>query len=160
MRRPRYYLSAARTPLAAPSPPSPSPHPLADYLDPAPAAEALYLPSATVARFGDGLRLLDPADPAAYATCFTAGYGRSLMHAGAYLRCGERVRRFSPEEIARLLGFPASFAFPPEIPLRKRWHLLGNSLSVTAVREVLRDGFGIEHGSDGTKPGRSASVMP
>lgn len=25
------------------------------------------------------------------------------------------------------------------MPLRKRWHLPGNSLSVAAVREVLRD---------------------
>ncbi|MBE0599472.1 MAG: DNA cytosine methyltransferase, partial [Desulfuromonadales bacterium] len=101
-----------------------------------------FLPPATVARFGEGFRLLDPADPTAYATCFTAGYGRSLMHAGAYISCGERVRHFSPTEIALLLGFPPTFRFPPEIPRRKQWHLLGNSLSVTAVREVLRDGFG------------------
>src|SRR5690606_24174110 len=87
MRRPRYYLTASRLPLPL-SPPFPvCRRSLIDYLDAPPAAETLYLPPATVARFGDGLRLLDPADPAAYATCFTAGYGRSLMHAGAYLRC-------------------------------------------------------------------------
>ena len=28
-----------------------------------------------VARFAGGFRILDPADPAAYTTCFTSGYG-------------------------------------------------------------------------------------
>jgi site-specific DNA-cytosine methylase len=60
------------------------------------------------------------------------------MHAGSYLRCGEGARRFSPVEIARLLNFPPEFRFPAALSLRKRWHLLGNSLSVAAVREVLR----------------------
>ena len=88
--------------------------------------------------FGNGFRILDRSDPEAYTTCFTAGYGKSLMHSGSYLRCGTGIRRFAPQEIARLLHFPAPFRFPEAMPLRKRWHLLGNSLSVAAVREVLR----------------------
>ncbi len=91
------------------------------------------------ARFGSGFRILDPSDPAAYTTCFTAGYGKSLMCAGSYLCCSAGVRRFAPAEVARLLGFPSWFRFPELLPVRKRWHLLGNSLSVAAVREVLRD---------------------
>lgn len=91
-----------------------------------------------MARFDEGFRILDPTDPKAYTTCFTAGYGKSLMHAGSYLRCNKGVRRFSPAEIAGLLHLPLAFRFPKELPLRKRWHLLGNSLSVAAVREVLR----------------------
>jgi hypothetical protein len=69
------------------------------------------------------------------------------MNAGSYLRCATGVRRFAPEEIARLLSFPPAFSFPEALPLRKRWHLLGNSLSVAAVREVLRDlpGLGLPH---------------
>jgi DNA (cytosine-5)-methyltransferase 1/tRNA (cytosine38-C5)-methyltransferase len=60
------------------------------------------------------------------------------MHAGSYLHCGDEVRRFAPEEIVRLLHFPDGFRFPAALPLRRRWHLVGNSLSVAAVREVLR----------------------
>jgi DNA (cytosine-5)-methyltransferase 1/tRNA (cytosine38-C5)-methyltransferase len=48
------------------------------------------------------------------------------------------VRYFAPGEIARLLHFPESFRFPDGMPIRKQWHLAGNSLSVIAVREVLK----------------------
>lgn len=141
-RRPRYYLVASQVGLVSPpfSVPQP-PQPLRDYLNSHltdnPPAE-LLLPPPLVASFGAGLRILDPADPTAYSTCFTAGYGKSLMHAGSYLRCRAGVRRFAPEEIARLLYLPPAFRFPESLPLRKRWHLLGNSLAVCAVREVLK----------------------
>jgi site-specific DNA-cytosine methylase len=152
-RRPRYYLAASRSGLAAPRPLHERPRPLNSFLDPAyrqAPPQELLIPPETLARFGPGLRLLDPDDPAAYTTCFTAGYGRALMHAGSYLDNPAGVRRFTPAEIARLLGFPAHFRFPDHIPLRKRWQLLGNSLSVTAVREVLADlpGF-TRQGRDG-----------
>ena len=140
-RRPRYYLAASRGPLLAPDPSPLQPAPLAEYLDP-PAAETapaeLLLADDVLERFGKGLRILEPADPAAYTTCFTSGYGKSISNAGAYLRHGSVVRLFTPEEIARLLHFPAGFQFPASMPLRRRWHLVGNSLSIVAVREVLR----------------------
>jgi site-specific DNA-cytosine methylase len=152
-RRSRYYLIASRAGLAPPRPLARLPlrwlrNFLEPALDDAPPA-ALLVPRQQLARFGAGLRILDPADPAAYTTCFTAGYGKSLMHAGSYLRCKGGVRRFAPVEIARLLGFPEGCCFPEMLPLRKRWHLLGNSLSVTAVREVLRELPGIEGGFSG-----------
>ena len=141
-RRPRYYLTASRHGLMPRRAPPCQPRPLQRYLDPqidaAPPTELLFSPQ-LLASFEAGLRILDPADQAAYTTCFTAAYGKSLMHAGSYLRCSSGVRRFTPAEIAHLLGFPATFRFPESLPQRKRWHLLGNSLSVTAVREVLRD---------------------
>lgn len=140
-RRPRYYLVASREGLSAPCPVVSHPQTLNHFLDPffneAPSSELLVAPE-VVARFGEGFRILDPLDPTAYTTCFTAGYGKSLMHAGSYLRCRAGVRRFAPREIAGLLGFSGSFQFPETLPLRKRWHLLGNSLSVVAVREILR----------------------
>ena len=139
-RRPRYYLVASRAGLVPRQPPYRRQQPLLSFLEPYEAGTSpaeLLLPAETVARFGSGLRILDVADPSVYTTCFTAGYGRSLMHAGSFLRCSGGVRRFAPVEIARLLGFPPGFRFPDELPLRKCWHLLGNSLSVTAVREVL-----------------------
>lgn len=139
-RRPRYYLAASRAGFASSRPVAVSQRSLSSYLDAEPdalSAPALLVPAAVARQFGDGFRILDPADPAAYTTCFTAGYGKSLMHAGSYLHCRDGVRRFAPSEIARLLGFPEGFRFPEAMPLRKRWHLLGNSLSVTAVRAVL-----------------------
>lgn len=141
-RRPRYYLVAARQGLAPARPVVCRPRPLAGFLDPCfddALSFGLLVPEDAVSKFGQGLRILDPQDPAAYATCFTAGYGKSLMHAGSYLRCRDGVRRFAPREIAGLLGFPQGFRFTEPLSLRKRWQLLGNSLSVFAVREVLRD---------------------
>ena len=140
-RRPRFYLAASLEPLSGPAPlPALPLRPLAGYLDPCldahPPAD-LVVPSETVARFGSGFRILRPDDEEAYATCFTSGYGRSLMAAGSYLHCAAGVRRFTPEEILRLLHFPAGFGFPSGLSLRQRWHLVGNSLSVVAVRQVL-----------------------
>lgn len=139
-RRPRYYLAASRDEMRPVVPPGPRPlRPLAEYLDPRLKVPAeLLLPPDVVARFGGALPILDPADGSACATCFTSGYGRSITSAGSYLRCDDGVRHFSPEEIARLMGFPEGFRFPGGITLRKRWHLIGNSLAVGAVREVLR----------------------
>ncbi len=136
-RRPRYYLVASRAPLTPPAPSSVPLRPLAHYLDPAAADLSLRLPDHVLAKFGKGLRVLDPGDPAAYTTCFTSSYGKSVMHAGSYLRCGEGARYFAPEELARLLHFPGKFRFPESMPIRRKWHLLGNSLSVIAVRAVL-----------------------
>ena len=159
-RRPRYYLVASRVGLMPPRAfIPPALQPLGDFLDPHlgndPASDLLVAPE-IVSRFGEGLRILEPSAPDAYTTCFTAGYGKSLMHAGSYLRCGARVRRFAPEEIARLLQFPPGFRFPEGMSRRKRWHLIGNSLSVAAVREVLRcvPGLGLP---DGSPAKRSAS---
>jgi len=142
MRRERYYLAASLTPLR-PLPAFRDPPPyqaLGSYLDrqlddntPA----ELLVPAEALDRFGPGLLVLDPDDPAACATCFAASYGKTLMHSGAYLRCRQGVRHFAPEEIARLLGLPVQFSFPPELTLRRQWHQLGNSLSVDAVRAVL-----------------------
>jgi hypothetical protein len=40
-------------------------------------------------------------------------------------------------EILRLLGFPPDFGLPPELSTQVAWRLVGNSLSVPAVRYVL-----------------------
>ena len=114
--------------------------PLSGYVDGGAGnpGSGLAVPGGILAAFGPGLRILDVSDPAAYTTCFTSGYGRSVMHAGSYLRCNGGVRRFSPEEILRLLHCPPGFRFPGGMTTRKRWQLAGNSLSVAAVREILR----------------------
>ena len=140
MRRPRYYLMASRLRLDPPVVVDAQLRPLGDYLDEGNEngiPEELHIAGDVLARFGKGFRIVDPKDPQAYTTCFTSGYGRSLMHAGSYLQCAGGVRRFAPEEIARLLHFPDGFRFPGRMTLRKKWHLVGNSLSVTAVRKVI-----------------------
>lgn len=149
-RRPRYYLAASLSPLAPPG--QPEPHgflPLKSYLDFWPETgdipDELTLAAEVVERFGSGFRILDPEDPAAYTTCFTSGYGRSLMAAGSYISHSGGVRRFSPEEIVRLLHFPSGYRFPESLSLRQRWHLVGNSLSVAAVRELLRSFPRVRH---------------
>lgn len=143
-RRPRYYLAATRGEFAVSATRQHQPRQLADYLNPAETVpEELLVDRDIIDRFGSGLRILDPADPAAYTTCFTSGYGKSIVNAGSYLRHGDLVRYFSPEEVARLLHFPPWFVFPPHLPLRKRWHLVGNSLSLMAVREVLASFAGL-----------------
>ena len=48
-----------------------------------------------------------------------------------------RLRRFSPGEVLRLLGFPASFELPPDLPRDAAWRLVGNSLSLPPVSAVL-----------------------
>ncbi|SNB47364.1 DNA cytosine methyltransferase [Geobacter sp. DSM 9736] len=138
-RRPRYYLTASRLPLADLQPVNTNPRLLGSYLprtDEVP--HHLLLAPEIIEKFGSGLRILDREDPTAYTTCFTSGYGKSIVNAGSYLRCGDRVRYFSPQEISRLLHFPDTFSFPSEVSLRKQWHLIGNSLSVAAVQEILR----------------------
>jgi DNA (cytosine-5)-methyltransferase 1 len=141
MRRPRYYLMASRLRLSPPVVIVDMPlRPLGDYLDGSEGSgipDELQVGRDVLAKFGKGFRILDPKDPQAYTTCFTSAYGRSLMYAGSYLRCRGGVRRFAPEEIARLLHFPDGFRFPERMTLRKKWHLVGNSLSVAAVRKVL-----------------------
>jgi DNA (cytosine-5)-methyltransferase 1 len=141
MRRPRYYLMASRASLIPPVVIVGMPlRSLSDYLDGGEdntIPDELHVGEDILAKFGRGFRILDRNDPQAYTTCFTSGYGRSLMHAGSYLRCTGGVRRFAPEEIARLLHFPEGFRFPDRMTPRKKWHLVGNSLSVAAVRKVL-----------------------
>jgi len=48
-----------------------------------------------------------------------------------------RLRYFSDREVARLLGFPPTFVFPASTTRKQRYRMLGNSLSVTVVTELL-----------------------
>ena len=72
-------------------------------------------------------------------SCFTSAYGLSPVHCGSYLATADGVRRFTPGEILRLLGFPAGYRLPARLTLRRQSSLAGNSLSVPAVRGAFRD---------------------
>jgi site-specific DNA-cytosine methylase len=152
-RRRRFYLLAAGPAAGALAgagwpagratavPPAPA---LAALLDPAPAAE-LAVPAALARRYRHALDVVRPGDPAAITACFTSAYGRSPVRSGSYLAAGPPpgdgglppLRRFSPGEVLRLLGFPTSYRLPPDLPRAKGWRLAGNSLSLPAVRHVL-----------------------
>ena len=67
-----------------------------------------------------------------------------------------RPRFFSPREIANLHGFPAAFAFPDTISRKKRYELLGNSLSVQVLGRLLGFLFALPEPHADTPP----SVAP
>lgn len=144
-RRRRYYLAASRDgevgdwSVAAGD--APEPAPLARFLDPP--EETANLPELRInpdlaRRYQGALDIVDPESPNQTTACFTAAYGRSPVRSGSYLRQPDgTLRRFSPSEILRLLGFPTTYTLPPDLPPAKAWPLAGNSLSVPAVRRVL-----------------------
>ena len=59
------------------------------------------------------------------------------VRSGSFLETVQGVRRFSPTEVARLLGLPAAFRFPDAVPLEKRYKLLGNGLCIPVAAWVL-----------------------
>ncbi|KAB2964219.1 MAG: DNA methyltransferase [Thermoanaerobaculia bacterium] len=130
-RRPRLFVVASRHRLAEAEPPVVEPGPLAEFLDPSP-DDSLALEPANFARHLPGLDLVTPADRR--SACFIAGYGQRLVGSGSFLRTAAGARRFSPGEVARLLGLPASFRFPPGLPRERQYRLLGNALSIPAAR--------------------------
>ena len=138
-RRRRYYLTASRGGLPVSTPRSRPSSPLSSFLEESADRDPrLRVDEELLARYERAVDRIDPADPAAVASTFTSAYGRSPVRSGSYVRCADGGwRRFSPREILRLLGFPDTYRLPESLPLRRAWHLVGNSLSVPAVREVL-----------------------
>lgn len=62
---------------------------------------ALDVDQDVVRRFGRGMDFVTPASPR--TACFGASYGRAVKRAGSYLVEDRVTRRFSPEEMLRLL---------------------------------------------------------
>ena len=135
-RRRRFYLVAGleelepemRTPVERRS--------LRAYLDPEPSLD-LWVEEELVSQYRQALDIVNPGSSTAVTACFTSAYGRSPVRSGSYLETPTGIRRFSPQEILRLLGFPTDFGLPPDLPTSVAWRLVGNSLSVPAVRCVL-----------------------
>lgn len=135
-RRRRYYLLAGKSPLRTLPTCEPVASSLADYLD-AEVDRSLDVSPEFVQQYAGALDLVDWHDRQAVTSCFTAAYGRSPVRSGSYLRSPTGVRRFSPTEILRLLGFPSDYRLPSELAPAKAWPLVGNSLSVSVVRHLL-----------------------
>lgn len=132
--RPRYFLAAARAPLAVQEPPDTEPGEVGAYLD-RDEDGALYLSAAALQKHGPGLDLVTAESRR--TACFIGGYGRRYVGSGSFLRTAHGVRRFSPAEIARLMGFPEPFAFPGGLSLEVRYKLLGNALNLDVARWLL-----------------------
>ncbi|XP_017049088.1 tRNA (cytosine(38)-C(5))-methyltransferase [Drosophila ficusphila] len=49
-----------------------------------------------------------------------------------------KLRYFTPREVARLMSFPEEFDFPRETTNRQKYRLLGNSINVKVVGELIK----------------------
>lgn len=132
--RPRVFLVASRKPLKALPQPRLPPRPIAEFLDDL-EDETLYLRASKDARHHQGLDLVKAGD--CRSACFIGGYGRRFVGSGSFLMTERGVRRFSPSEVARLLGLPEAFRFPEALSLEARYRLLGNSLSIPVAAWAL-----------------------
>jgi len=150
MRRPRHFLVAKRDSnstnsnsdldldkqFSIPSPAIAARKSLTDYLS-ADSNELLLDPD-VVTRYGGGFDIVTGSGED-NVICFTKNYARCMKASGSLLRLDDgRLRRFSPEEILRLLGFGNNFSFPEEIQLEARWRLVGNSVDVRAIDHLLK----------------------
>lgn len=132
-------LSTGDMPLPAGAVPL---RPLVDYLDPAADGDpALAVPAAWLRDYRRAWDVVDRRDPAACTACFTSSYTKQPIRSGSVLRrppwSADAVRFFSPDEIARLLGFPQPLPWPETLRLRRRYALVGNSVHVPTVAAVL-----------------------
>ncbi|WP_257308173.1 DNA cytosine methyltransferase [Geothrix fuzhouensis] len=132
--RNRAFIVASRQPLEVRPLPDLPPRPLSDFLD-AEEDPELYLRPETLARHHYGMDFVTPEDRR--STCFIGGYGQRYVGSGSFLRTERGVRRFSPSEVARLLGLPEGFRFPEGLPLEARYRLLGNGLSIPVAAWAL-----------------------
>lgn len=132
--RPRVFTLASRRPLAPMPLPDLRPRRLEEFLD-GDVEEALYLKPDVLARHIHGLDLVEPGQQR--SACFIGGYGQRFVGSGSFLRTPCGVRRFSPAEVARLLGYPEGYRFPERISLEARYRLLGNGLSIPVAAWAL-----------------------
>lgn len=49
-----------------------------------------------------------------------------------------KLRFFTPMEVARLMKFPKSFEFPVTVSRKSQYKLLGNSINVKVVSELIK----------------------
>ncbi len=134
-RRRRFYLVASRKRLGSWTSPAVDRFSIRSILqkkvDP-----RLKAPAVVLQRYRQAIHVV-ARDEDQITNCFTAAYGRSYVRSGSYLSEGGHIRRFSPPEILRILGFPSGYRLPPKLSLRQAWPLVGNSLCVPAVRHIL-----------------------
>lgn len=140
-RRPRFYMLASQCGLTPwRTLPSTLPVSLRDLGIPSVGADKnnrLWLDDSQAQALFSAIDRVDPANANAVTACFASSYGKSLLRSGSYLQSGKRYRRFSPREVATLMGYPLEFNLADDMSERTLWKLLGNSLSIAAVGYVL-----------------------
>ncbi|MFN7736987.1 MAG: DNA cytosine methyltransferase [Pirellula sp.] len=140
MRRPRIYVVASRSNLPSFRFTNSPKLPLHAYLDSSitrTSMPELWLDDCTVSRYLQSLHRIDPTDPDAIASCFASSYGKVFNRAGSYLLAEGSYRRFSPREVANLLGFSSNFQLAANLKNTRMWQLLGNSLSLPVIEQLL-----------------------
>lgn len=100
--------------------------------------EDLYLDPKVASKYHSALDVVDLKDPKAIAACFGSSYGRAITRAGSYVATKQGLRRFSPREVANILGFPSRFVLPDHLSMQRLWQLLGNSLSLPVISHIMR----------------------
>jgi DNA (cytosine-5)-methyltransferase 1 len=152
MRRLRAYLVASREGLRGIAQRQRDPKTLGQFLDAACDADpSLEVPQEQLRRYATAIDRVDPDSPDAVASCFTSSYGRMPVRSGSYIvwpSTGQTCARyFSPDEILRLLGFPAGFVWPDSVSRRRRYAMAGNSLALPIVAQVLTRLIDVEGGA-------------
>ncbi|XP_031384421.1 tRNA (cytosine(38)-C(5))-methyltransferase 2 [Punica granatum] len=107
-----------------------------------------FVPLSLIERWGNAMDIVYPDSQR--CCCFTKSYYRYVKGTGSLLATikteknkafplkEQRLRYFTPKEVANLHSFPESFSFPQHVSLRQRYALLGNSLSVAVVAPLLQ----------------------
>lgn len=139
--RPRYYLLASKTPVKKLNFKNPEPKHLVDFLD-TKVDERFWIERELLGGKINGLNVVTPKSDS--SICFTSSYGRWMRISGSFIQCGERIRRFTPREILRILGFPEAFKLPTSLTDSQLWKLIGNSISVFVVQRLLSPYVGSE----------------
>ncbi len=139
-RRPRVYCIASLEKISGPQRPVRRPKPLSLFLDNSITPEShpkLWIEKETIDRYFGAMDRVAMTDDNPITACFASSYGKTIVRSGSYLETEWGYRRFSPREVARLLGFDNDFRLPDSLSLERQWHLLGNSLSLPALRYAL-----------------------
>ncbi len=147
-RRPRVYCIASLESPGVMQPPILEPRSLREFVDRSITREThptLWLETKTVDRYFDAMDRVSVSNESAVTACFASSYGKAIVRSGSYLETQWGYRRFSPREEARLLGFHDDFHLPETLSIQRQWHLLGNSLSLPAIRHVLVDSHLLRH---------------
>lgn len=135
--RPRFFLAASLVqPPALRSPDIHQRKRICEFLQPEDViTRELSVLESDLKRYFHAINIVDPSSM--NSRCFTSAYGRSNVRSGSYLKTDFGFRRFSPREIARLLGFSDDYVFPEELSTKQLWKLLGNAVCVPCVRHVI-----------------------
>jgi site-specific DNA-cytosine methylase len=142
-RRPRVYVIATQGAFSLGdipelTPPRALKDLLVRYESDAAQREGLRVSADIALKYGAALDIVDVDDAHAVAACFGSSYGRAITKAGSYIATEYGLRRFSPREVANILGFSSNFVLPDHLPARRLWQLLGNSLSLPVVSHIMQ----------------------